>query len=353
MTERTTSIDQTGATAGPTRRAGSETALVDRFGRVHTNLRISVTDRCNIRCFYCMPNENIRFKPRHELLTFEEITRFARIAAGLGVNKLRITGGEPLVRSGLPSLIRMLARIDGIDDIALTTNGLLLAEHAQPLKDAGLRRLNISLDGMSEETFRKISRRDGLDRVLAGIAAAQEVGFHKIRLNAVAIRGITEDEIVPLAAFARGHGLELRFIEFMPLDAENNWQSDQVLDGAAIRQALEAEFGPLKPARRDDPSQPAVDFAFADGRGTIGFINPVSVPFCDTCNRLRLTAEGQVRNCLFSETEWDARALLRSGASDTTVAQLLQDCISSKKLGHGIDTPEFVKPQRAMYQIGG
>jgi cyclic pyranopterin phosphate synthase len=327
--------------------------LVDSLGRVHNNLRISVTDRCNIRCFYCMPDENIRFKPRDEILTFEEIVRFARVVARMGVNKLRITGGEPLVRSGLPELIRQLSGIDGIQDIALTTNGILLADQVDDLKSAGLKRLNISLDGLKEETFERIARRKGLDRVLEGIFAAQQASFEKIRLNAVAIRGITEEEIVPLGEFARAHGLELRFIEFMPLDAENNWDNDQVLGGEAIRQVLEAEFGPLLPGDRPDPSQPAVDYRFADGIGRIGFINPVTQPFCSDCNRLRITAEGQVRNCLFSTAEWDAREIMRGGGDDRQLAQLVRDCVTAKKPGHGIDSPEFVKPERAMYQIGG
>src|SRR5687767_259120 len=209
--------------------------LIDTFGRVHTSLRISVTDRCNIRCFYCMPDENVRFRPRHEILTFEEIERFARVAASLGVNKLRLTGGEPLVRADLHKLVQHLAAIGGIRDIALTTNGILLEEQAQGLKDAGLARINISLDALTEETFRRIARRDGLDRVLAGIQAAKRVGFERIRLNAVAIKGITEPEIVPLARFAREQGMEMRFIEFMPLDAEQHWQHDQVLSGDEIR----------------------------------------------------------------------------------------------------------------------
>ncbi len=327
--------------------------MIDAFGRVHTNLRVSVTDRCNIRCFYCMPHENVQFKPRADLLSFEEMVRFVRIVAALGVNKVRLTGGEPLVRADIEKLVAQLAAVRGIDDIAMTTNGILLEEHAQKLKDAGLRRLNISLDAMSEATFQRIARREGLQRVLYGIAAAQRAGFEKIRLNAVAIKGITEAEIVPLGRFAREHDLELRFIEFMPLDAENQWQSDQVLNGETIRTLLEAEFGLLTPKDRLDPSQPAMDYAFADGVGSVGFINPVSQPFCSDCNRLRITAEGQVRNCLFSTVEWDARALLRGGASDEAIAHLVRDCVKHKKPGHGIDSPEFIKPERAMYQIGG
>ncbi len=328
--------------------------LVDSLGRVHTNLRISVTDRCNIRCFYCMPAENVRFKPRRELLTFEEIERFVRVVAPMGVNKIRLTGGEPLVRHDLPLLVRKLAAVPGIREIAMTTNGILLAQQAQSLKDAGLHRLNISLDGLQRETFFRISRREGLEQVLEGIFAAQRVGFKRIRLNAVAIRGITEPEIVPLGQFARQHGMEMRFIEFMPLDADNRWDAEQVLSGAQIRAALEAGIGPLTPLAVEDPSQPATDYAFANGVGRIGFINPVTQPFCQRCNRLRLTAEGQVRNCLFSTEEWDARAILRSSDGlDEQVAALVRESIGAKKPGHGINSDEFVKPARAMYQIGG
>jgi cyclic pyranopterin phosphate synthase len=327
--------------------------LLDAFGRRHNNLRISVTDRCNIRCFYCMPAENVQFKPRSEILSFEEIERFVRVVARLGVNKLRLTGGEPLVRADMPRLVEMLAAVPGIDDIALTTNGILLAEQAQWLKDAGLDRLNISLDALNAETFKQITRRDGFERVLEGIFAAQRVGFRKIKLNAVAIRGLTEDEVVPLGRFAREHDLEVRFIEFMPLDADDAWQNDQVLPGERIREILEEGIGPLEPLPRDDPSQPATDYIFADGRGFIGFINPVTQPFCGDCNRLRITADGKIRNCLFSTVEWDARELLRTGASDAELAQLVRDCVAAKKAGHGINSDEFVKPERAMYQIGG
>ena len=328
-------------------------ALVDAYDRVHNNLRISVTDRCNIRCFYCMPHENVRFRPRNEILTFEEIERFVQVVARCGVNKLRITGGEPLVRAELPKLIRRLAAIEEIDDIALTTNGVLLAEHAEALKNAGLQRINVSLDTLREETFQKISRRSGLNQVLEGIFAAQRAGFERIRLNAIAIRDLTEVEIVPLGQFARQHGLELRFIEFMPLDADANWKSDRVLSGERIRDILEEAFGPLWPSDRRDPSQPAVDYEFADGKGRIGLINPVSSPFCESCNRLRLTAEGKVRNCLFSTVEWDARQIMRNDGTDEELLALVRDCIQEKKPGHGIDNPDFTRPERAMYQIGG
>jgi cyclic pyranopterin phosphate synthase len=335
------------------------TPLIDSLGRVHTSLRISVTDRCNIRCFYCMPNENVRFRPRDEILTFEEITRFVRVVSQMGVRRLRLTGGEPLVRADLPRLVRMLSDLPGIEDLALTTNGILLEEQAADLRRAGLERVNISLDTLDEATFQKISRREGLDRVLAGIAAAQRVGFEQIRLNAIAIQGLTEDEIIPLAGFARERGLELRFIEYMPLDAEHHWQSSDVLDGERIREIIEAEFGPLLPISRVHPGQPATDFAFADGGGRIGLIQPVSQPFCSACDRLRLTAEGQVRNCLFSTAEWDARAILRRAGSvsdrsdDDDLADLIRDCVRAKAAAHGINTIDFVRPERAMYQIGG
>ncbi|MFO0883150.1 MAG: GTP 3',8-cyclase MoaA [Pirellulales bacterium] len=331
----------------------SRVPLTDRFGRVHTSLRISVTDRCNIRCFYCMPNEMVQFLPREQILTFEEIERFVRVVVPMGVTKFRLTGGEPLVRSGLSDLVARLASIEGVEDLALTTNGILLADQAEALKKAGLKRINISLDALTEETFRKISRRDGLDKVLAGIQAAKQVGFEKIRLNAVAIANLSEPEIVPLAKFARQEQLEMRFIEFMPLDAEQNWQTDQVLSGEEIRRLIEEAIGPLVAADRPDPSQPAVDYRFADGLGTLGFINPVTQAFCGDCNRLRITAEGKIRNCLFSMVEWDARALLRGNATDEQLEQLVRDCVAAKKQGHGMDGDGFERPERAMYQIGG
>jgi cyclic pyranopterin phosphate synthase len=331
----------------------TEKSLTDRLGRVHTNLRISVTDRCNIRCFYCMPAEDVTFRPREELLTFEEIERFVRDLVPLGINKLRLTGGEPLVRKDLPSLVGRLSEVPGIGDLALTTNGLLLEEQATELRKAGLHRLNVSLDALSEKTFQHITRRTGLQKVLDGIYAAQRAGFQRIRLNTVAIQGLTEAEVVPLAEFSRAHGLELRFIEFMPLDADNQWNENRVLTGDALRRILEEAFCPLRPKERSDPSQPAVDYTFADGKGNIGFINPVSEPFCSSCNRLRLTADGQVRNCLFSSVEWDARALLRGGGSEQEIQQLVRDCVAAKQPAHGIGAADFQKPERAMYQIGG
>jgi cyclic pyranopterin phosphate synthase len=325
--------------------------LVDTFGRRHTDLRISVTDRCNLRCTYCMPAEAI-FRPREELLAYEEIARVATVAAGLGVRTIRLTGGEPLLRRDLAALVALLVAVPGIDEVALTTNGLLLAEQAEALSAAGLRRLNVSLDSLREDVFERIARRRGLDRVLAGLAAARRAGFEEIRINAVSIRDLTEDEVVPLARFCRREGFHLRFIEFMPLDAEEAWDRSRVLSGADVRAILEREIGPLVAETAGDPGQPALDYRWADG-GRVGFINPVTRPFCDRCDRLRLTADGQFRNCLFSTTEWDVKALLRGGGSDEEIAALLRACVAAKKAAHGFDTPEFARPARAMYQIGG
>ncbi|MEW4561416.1 GTP 3',8-cyclase MoaA [Bremerella sp. JC770] len=329
------------------------TPLIDRLGRTHTSLRVSVTDRCNIRCFYCMPLENVRFKPRDELLTFEEMTRVVRVAARHGINKLRLTGGEPLVRSNLSQLIRMLKQVPGIAEIALTTNGILLPDQAADLKSAGLDRLNVSLDALSEAMFERITRRQGVQKVLAGIAAAQAAGFDNVRLNAVAIQNLTEGEIVPLANFARENDLHLRFIEFMPLDADRAWDKSQVLSGRQLREIIARDVAPLNEVKRDDQSQPAVDYQYADGVQRVGFISSVTQPFCGTCNRLRITAEGQLRNCLFGTEEWDARRIVRNAGTDADLSELLHSCVQAKKPSHGMDSPEFVPPERAMYQIGG
>ena len=325
--------------------------LRDGFGRVHTNLRISVTDRCNIRCFYCMPEENVRFRPQAEILTFEEIERFTRVAVQLGITKLRLTGGEPLVRRGLPELVSRLAALPGVEDLALTTNGILLREQAPDLKRAGLHRLNISLDALTESVFEQIARRPGLDKVLDGIGAAIEAGFDRIRLNAVSIRGITESEIVPLAQFARQHGLELRFIEYMPLDAQHAWERQKVVPAARILAAIDAVH-PLVP--EGHVNEPATTFRFADGApGRVGVIASVTEPFCDTCNRLRLTAEGMFRNCLFAMGETDLRAPMRGGASDDDLALLIRQGLWAKWSGHRINHPDFVQPARSMSMIGG
>ncbi|MFN9369878.1 MAG: GTP 3',8-cyclase MoaA [Planctomycetia bacterium] len=326
--------------------------LVDRFGRVHTDLRVSVTDRCNLRCTYCMPLE-AEFRPRADMLTDVEIGRVVRVAAGLGIRSVRLTGGEPLLRSTLAALVARLAALPGIEEVAVTTNGLLLAEQAAALRRAGLARLNVSLDSLRPDVFERIARRSGLDRVLAGLAAAKEAGFPSIRINAVSIRGLTEAEVVPLADFCRREGFQLRFIEFMPLDAEATWSREQVLSGADVREILARDVGPLAPVDGTDPGQPATEYAWTDGGGRVGFIDPVSAPFCDRCDRLRLTADGQFRNCLFSLAEWDVRAVLRGAGSDEAIAGLLRDCVAAKRAAHGIDTPDFARPARSMYQIGG
>ncbi len=353
-------------------RSEQRAGLVDGFGRVHTDLRISVTDRCNLRCTYCMPLD-VAFKPREELLSYEEIVRVARVAAGLGIRSIRITGGEPLVRRDVADLVGQLVTIPGIEEVSLTTNGLLLEEQATDLRRAGLHRLNVSLDALNEDLFEQIARRQGLDRVLAGLAAAKAAGFHSIRINAVSIRGLTEGEIVPLAQFCRREGFHLRFIEFMPLDGEASWSDGQVLSGREVRDILTRHMGPLVPALRSDAGQPAIDYVYANadpagathtaeagGPGSesaqavgVGFIDPVTQPFCERCDRLRLTADGQFRNCLFSTTEWDTRQVLRTGGSDDEIARLLQDCVRVKRAAHGIGTPAFERPARAMYQIGG
>jgi cyclic pyranopterin phosphate synthase len=302
-----------------------------------------------------MPEEVV-FRPREELLTYEEIARVAAVASRLGVRTIRVTGGEPLVRRDLAVLVRQLVGIPGVDEVALTTNGILLADQAHALREAGLTRLNVSLDSLREEVFERITRRAGVAQVLAGLAAAKRAGFRTIRINAVSIRGLTEAEILPLAAFCRREGFHLRFIEFMPLDADGAWAREQVLSGAEVRAILERSLGPLR--RVDQPpsidaGQPAVDYAWADGGGRVGFIDPVTQPFCGRCDRLRLTADGQLRNCLFSTVEWDARRVLREGGDDQTLAALLRDCVAAKRAAHGIDTPAFDRPARAMYQIGG
>ncbi len=329
------------------------TALVDGFGRKHDNLRISVTDRCNIRCFYCMPAENVVFMQKSQLLSFEEIERFVRTVVPLGVRKIRITGGEPLVRRDLPVLVEKIAHIDGIQDVGVTTNGILLAEHAQALWDAGLRRLNVSLDALDPKKFEEITRRTGYEQVLEGIEAAKSVGFDPIKVNAVSVRGLTEDEIVPFGQFARETGVEVRFIEFMPLDADNAWERDKVLFAHEIIERLSDEIGPLEPLPDQDPTAPATDFQFADGIGRVGFIASVSQPFCMSCNRFRLTADGKIRNCLFSLEETDVKSLLRGGADDAAIREAVVASIAAKKEGHEINTARFIQPERPMYSIGG
>lgn len=327
--------------------------LVDSFGRAHDNLRISVTDRCNIRCFYCMPETGVEFMERNEILSFEEIERFVRVAVRLGITKLRVTGGEPLVRRDLPVLVRKLAAIPGVQDLALTTNAVLLAEMAEPLYEAGLRRINIHLDTLDRERFIRITRRDDLAKVLAGIEACLRLGYGPVKLNAVAVKGLTEPDIVPLARFCRDRGIEPRFIEFMPLDAQQLWDRTRVLSADEILQVLSREISPLVDIPDRDPRAPATEYRYADGGGRVGFIASVTRPFCLNCNRIRLTSDGKLRYCLFAIEETDVKALLRSGASDDDIAQLIRSNVQAKWIGHEINSTRFVPPPRPMYAIGG
>jgi cyclic pyranopterin phosphate synthase len=331
----------------------SHEKLIDSFGRVHDNLRISVTDRCNIRCFYCMPAEDAVFMDRKDLLTFEEIERFARIAVRLGVRKVRLTGGEPLVRRGLPTLIAKLAAISEIRDLSLTTNGLLLPEQAKELHAAGLRRINVHLDTLDPDRFRQITRRDGMEKVVEGIMLCKRLGFEPVKLNAVAARGYTENDIAPLGRFARDHAVEVRFIEYMPLDAENRWQREKVLFAQEILDQLAQEIMPLVPMADQDPRAPASEFVFEDGIGRIGIIASVSRPFCMSCNRIRITADGKIRNCLFAIDEFDIKGIMRSGGSDEQIAAVVRGAVQVKWEGHEINTARFIKPPRPMYAIGG
>jgi len=331
----------------------SPAALLDSYGRLHDNLRVSVTDRCNIRCFYCMPEHDVEFVKRGEILDFEEIERFVRIAVALGIVKLRVTGGEPLVRRGLPELIRRLTAIPGIRDLALTTNGVLLPDLAEPLYEAGLRRINVHLDTLDRERFIRITRRDEIGKVLAGLDLSKRLGYSRIKLNAVAVKDLVEPDIVPLARYARENGFEVRYIEFMPLDAQNLWDRGKVLLADEIIETLAREIAPLAPVPAPDPRAPASEYAFADGIGRVGFIASVSRPFCLNCNRIRLTADGKLRYCLFAIQEDDVKSLMRSGASDEEIAALIRRNLAGKWEGHEIDSAKFVPPPRPMYSIGG
>ncbi len=331
----------------------SSSPLVDTFGRVHDSLRISVTDKCNIRCFYCMPEEGAQFAANRELLTFEEICRFVRAAVPLGISKLRLTGGEPLLRRNLPDLIEELAGIPGIRDLALTTNAVLLEKHAQELYRAGLRRLNIHLDTLDRKRFEHITRRDDLPRVLAGIDAAVAAGFRQIKINVVAVKGLVEPDIVPIALYCRERGFEPRYIEFMPLDAQSIWDRGRVLTAEEMLAVLSREVAPLHAVPDADPRAPATEYEYADGRGRVGFIASVSKPFCLNCNRIRLTADGKLRYCLFAIDETDVKPLLRSRASNEEIAAAVRANIAAKWAGHEINSPHFVPPPRPMYSIGG
>ena len=326
--------------------------LVDSHGRTVRDLRISVTDRCNLRCTYCMPAEGMPWLPHEAILTYEEIARIARVAMECGVTGVRLTGGEPTVRKGLSTLVRMLRALSPALDLSMTTNGIALREMAGELREAGLDRLNVSLDTLDRERFIAIARRDKLADVLAGIAAAKAAGFAPIKINTVLMRGFNDDEAVPLARWARDEHLELRFIEWMPLDFQQKWDREKLVSADETRRAIDAVF-PLEPAEGDDLSAPARPWRYRDGHGRVGFVGSVSNPFCGSCDRIRLTADGQVRTCLFALKEWDFRALLREGATDGQVEQLLRDAVLRKQPGHLIGQAEFRQPDRGMSAIGG
>ena len=349
--------------------------LSDSFGRVMRDLRVSVTDRCNFRCLYCLPETEeaadfyrVKFdalknpspptpitrewKPRSQILTFEEIERVVRLAAQLGIEKVRVTGGEPLLRHGLESLVARLAQIPGVTDLAMTTNGFLFPQKGRTLREAGLQRVSFSLDSLDPANFKRIAGRDGLRSVLASIDLAQELGFRPVKANAVIIRGLNDHEIESLTEFARQKNLSFRFIEFMPLDSGRAWQKELVVPGREILQRLQARFD-LQPVKSSNISETAKRWSFADGRSEIGIIAPVSEPFCGHCNRLRLTADGKLRTCLFSLTEHDLKPLLRGGASDGVIKERLQEIVRQKEERHHIGEPDFVQPERTMSCIGG
>lgn len=329
-------------------------SLTDSFGRVHDDLRVSVTDRCNLRCLYCLPEEPVWF-PHSEILSYEEVARVVEILAGCGIRKVRITGGEPLVRRDLPALAGMLARVRGIEQLSLTTNGVLLRPLAGPLVRAGLARVNISLDTLDRARFRRLSGRDALARVLDGLDAAAAAGLSPIKINSVLLRGVNDDEAVPLAGFARERGFEIRFIEFMPLENGGAWDLSRVVSGAWVRRQIESRW-PLEPDPDADPRAPARRFLYRDGGGAVGFINSVTEPFCADCGRLRLTADGKLRVCLYDDRETDLKGPLRSGASDGEIASLAQRALRGKGRGGALEILErraALPVTRTMHQIGG
>jgi cyclic pyranopterin phosphate synthase len=326
--------------------------LRDGHGRLIGDLRVSVTDRCNFRCQYCMPAEGLPWLERDEILRFEEIGRLVGLMAAMGVHDVRLTGGEPLVRREFPKLVAILKQIEPLHEVSVTTNGFLLERDAEALVRAGVDRFNVSVDSLQRDRFFELTRRDALPQVLRGLEAlAAFPEAHPIKINAVAIRGFTEDEVLPFARFARQTPYQVRFIEFMPLDADRAWTADQVLTGAEIRDAIDAVY-PLEPVPRE-PSATARVYRFADGQGEMGFINPVSEPFCGDCNRIRLTADGRLRTCLFSLNETDLRAPLRAGAGDAELEQIIRDAVWRKELKHHVGEPGFIQPARTMSAIGG
>jgi GTP 3',8-cyclase len=336
--------------AGPAPRLRS--SLVDGHGRRISDLRVSVTDRCNFRCQYCMPADGLPWLEREQILRFEEIERVVRLLAEMGVEDVRLTGGEPLVRREFPKLVGMLARVPGLRDLSLTTNGYLLERDADALVAAGINRVNVSIDSLERDRFFQLTRRDALPQVLRGLdAIARHERVRPIKVNAVALRGFSEQEAIPFADFARSTAFQVRFIEFMPLDADHAWEPDAVLTGEELREIINRVY-PLEETPRE-PHATARVFHFHDGQGEIGFINPVSEPFCGDCNRIRLTAEGLLRTCLFSVGETDLREPLRAGASDDELEQIVRDAVWRKELKHHVGEPGFQQPPRSMSRIGG
>ncbi|HCI79206.1 MAG TPA: GTP 3',8-cyclase MoaA [Ktedonobacter sp.] len=328
--------------------------LVDSYGRRIKSMRISVTDKCNFRCTYCMPAEGLPWLKKAEILSYEEIERIARIAVSIGIEQIRLTGGEPLVRRDVPELVRQLRSIDGLRSLSITTNGILLKQQAKALAEAGLTRVNVSLDSLMREKFAEMTRRDQLARVLEGLAELEKYpSIHPVKINAVAVRGFSESEVLDFVQFARNNAYVMRWIEFMPLDADQTWRKEDILTGAEIKAIIEESYGPLVQIKTGDPSETARRYTFSDGIGEVGFINPVSEPFCSTCDRIRLTADGQLRTCLFATEETDLRAVLRSGADDETVAQTLRQAVWNKELKHYIGDKRFKRANRSMSMIGG
>ncbi|MGH9115886.1 MAG: GTP 3',8-cyclase MoaA [Acidimicrobiales bacterium] len=329
------------------------TPLVDPYDRTVRDLRISVTDRCNFRCVYCMPEEGMKWLPRGELLTYEELVRVARVCVErFGFESIRITGGEPTVRAHLPVLIERLSAL-GVD-LAMTTNGATLAHQAREFAAAGLRRINISLDSLRADRFEEIARRDALDQVLAGISAALAAGLDPVKINCVLVRDVNDDEILDFAAFGRSKGVEMRFIEWMPLDGGGEWAGDRVVPSSEVIAAIDAAWPLVAPdGGRARDSAPAESYRYADGAGAVGVIASVTRPFCGSCDRIRLTAEGQLRNCLFSVRETDVRSLLRGGATDDDLAAAIEAEVGRKWAGHQIGQVHFIRPARSMSQIGG
>jgi cyclic pyranopterin phosphate synthase len=342
--------------------------LIDSHGRVLRDLRVSVTDRCNFRCLYCLPESEAgdefqqnRFPgarltrpwhPRQQMLSYEEIERVVQLAVGLGIEKIRLTGGEPLLRPQIEKLVEMIARLPGVRDLAMTSNGFLFAQKGRALRDAGLKRISFSLDSLDRENFKKITGRDGLPALLEAIDLAQQLDLNPVKVNAVVMRGINDHEIEGLAEFASNRGLVMRFIEFMPLDSGRTWQKDTVVPGREILQRLQQRFS-LQPLVPLNPAETAKRWALPGGRGEIGVIAPVSEPFCGHCNRLRLTADGKIRTCLFSVVEHDVRSLIRTGADEEALRDFLRSVAWQKEARHHIGEPDFVQPERTMSCIGG